>query len=326
MIIKCADNKDSLTKVRQFLFDNKWLSKEIIINDDVYFCLNEEVNLEKLDSNVCSVASRNDAYYFVSRKYQKEDTIINVHDKLIGGNYLTIIGGPCSVESAEQIKQIVSYLKKTKTDFLRAGIFKPRTSPYTFQGLGKDGLTILKEQSDYPIVCELTSIIQVNDYAKDIDIIQIGARNMQNFELLKAVAQTKKPIILKRGFNATIKEWLLAAEYLYLEGNPNIILCERGIRSFETSYRNVTDINAIVYLKKQTHLPIIIDPSHSTGLASMVESVALGCLMAGANGMIVETHYKPSLALSDGNQSLNEKQYCSLVEKAIKLKQFMNNL
>ena len=148
---------------------------------------------------------------------------------------------------------------------------------------------------------------------------------MQNFELLKALAQTKKPIILKRGFNATINEWLLAAEYIFVEGNPNIILCERGIRSFENAYRNVTDINAIAYLKKMTHLPIIIDPSHSTGNASIVEDVALGCIMAGADGLIVETHYNPETALSDGAQSLDKEQYLSLVKKAVKLKEFINN-
>ncbi|MDF9867633.1 3-deoxy-7-phosphoheptulonate synthase [Bacilli bacterium PM5-3] len=331
MIIKINDtiDKQILTDIHEFFIKNSVSYKEVNINNINYLLINSDIthlDLNIINDNNFEIVSKSNSYYFVSRKFQKKTSEIVVNGKIIGNNSLSIIGGPCSVESQEQLNKIVSYLKKSDTDFLRGGIFKPRTSPYSFQGLGEIGLDILnKEKNIYPIVCELTSVEQVNKYAKDIDIIQIGARNMQNFDLLEKVAKTKKPIILKRGFNATIEEWLFAAEYIFLAGNPNIILCERGIRTFEKAYRNVTDLNAIVLLKKLTHLPVFIDPSHSTGNANMVESVALSCIMAGVDGILVETHYDPKKALSDGAQSLNEKQYLSLVEKAKKLKDFINN-
>lgn len=252
-----------------------------------------------------------------SREYQKENTVIDVGGIKIGQDVPTIIAGPCAVESAQQILKIAQYVKEIEPNaLLRGGIFKPRTSPYSFQGLGEEGLTYLlaaKTKYQLPIVCELTSIEQVRKYAKDIDIIQIGSRNMQNYELLKAVGQLDQPIILKRGYQATIDEFLHAAEYILLAGNKKVILCERGIRSFETAYRNVTDINAIAYLKTVSHLPILIDPSHATGQRQLVNDIAAAGIVAGASGILVETHYNPDEAKSDKQQTIDKPTLGKLV-------------
>lgn len=263
-----------------------------------------------------------------SREYQKENTVIEVGGIKIGGDQPTIIAGPCAVESAEQIVKIAQYVKDTdRHALLRGGIFKPRTSPYSFQGLGEEGLAYIleaKKQYQIPIVCELTSVEQVAKYAKDIDIIQIGSRNMQNYELLKAVGRLDKPVLLKRGFQATINEFFHAAEYILLEGNKNVILCERGIRTYEQAYRNVTDINAIAYLKQVSHLPILLDPSHATGQRSLVPDIAYAGIAAGANGVIIETHYDPDHAQSDQAQTIDEATFRKVVHNILMLKQSMN--
>jgi 3-deoxy-7-phosphoheptulonate synthase len=329
MIIQ-IDNSNVACDLKSFFNEQDITYKEVNYDNKTYFYLNNSLKQNTLAfiENVASnIVFNEENYYFVSRAFKPETTKIKVKNKIIGADDLTIIGGPCSVESRQQMSNIVAYLSKSATDFIRGGIFKPRTSPYSFQGLGAEGLEILQQTSlGYPIVCELTSVKQVEEFASKIDIIQVGARNMQNYELLKALALTRKPIILKRGFNARLEEFLAAAEYIFIEGNSQIILCERGIRSFENAYRNVTDINGIALLKKLTHLPIIIDPSHSTCNAAIVSDVALGCIMAGADGLIVETHYDPNIAFSDGAQSLDEEQYLNLVTKAVKLKKFINNL
>lgn len=260
-----------------------------------------------------------------SREYQKENTVIEVGNIKIGGYQPTIIAGPCAVESAEQILKIAQYVKDADNHaLLRGGIFKPRTSPYSFQGLGQDGLDYMleaKKQYKLPIVCELTSVAQVEKYAKDIDIIQIGSRNMQNYELLKAVGRLDQPVLLKRGFQSTINEFLHAAEYILLEGNKKVILCERGIRTYEQAYRNVTDINAIAYLKQVSHLPILLDPSHATGLRSLVPSIAYAGIAAGADGLIVETHYDPDHAQSDQAQTIDEITFRKMIHNISLLKE-----
>ncbi|MEG0284124.1 MAG: 3-deoxy-7-phosphoheptulonate synthase [Erysipelotrichales bacterium] len=275
---------------------------------------------------VIKVARLSVPYKLASREFKEEDTIIKVNNVVFKQDFLPIIAGPCAVESREQILKIAKYIKENNSHILRGGIVKPRTSPYSFQGLEEEALEYMeeaKEKYNLALCCELMSVEQVEKYANHIDIIQIGARNMQNYDLLKAVGQTKKPVLLKRGLSATLEEFLMAAEYILVQGNPNVILCERGIRTFEDAYRNVTDINAIVMLKELTHLPVIADPSHSTGIYWMVEKVALATTIAGADGLIVETHYKPSIALSDGQQSLNPENFKQLCNKINKLKEFI---
>jgi len=252
------------------------------------------------------------------RLYKKEGTVINVHGKKIGGNHLGIIAGPCSVESEAQIIEVAKSVKASGANFLRGGAFKPRTSPYTFQGLALEGLNLLKtakQETGLSIVTELTSTQYLDLFVEEVDVIQIGARNMQNFDLLSAVGKTKTPILLKRGLSATIDEWLMAAEYIMNGGNENVILCERGIRTFERATRYTLDIQAIPVLKKRTHLPIMIDPSHAGGYSYLVEPMAKAALVAGADGMMIEVHNDPQNAWSDGEQSLNPVEFKSLMDK-----------
>lgn len=293
------------------------------LNNNLYlipFDLNPD--LAPIKNNIIKVIESDDGLYFTSRSYQQEDSVVEINDVKIGGSKPILIAGPCSVDSLENLDDIAKTLKTLNTPMLRAGAFKPRTSPYSFQGLQQQGLEylkIVKEKYDLPIVVELTSVEQINEYAQDVDVIQIGSRNMQNFELLKAAGKTQKPVLLKRGFQATIQEFLFSAEYIMSQGNPNVILCERGIRSFEQSYRNVLDINGIIYLRQVTHLPIIIDPSHGTGHDSMVTKATLAGLIAGANGAIVEMHTNKDQALSDKEQTLDANQYQDLVAQVTKL-------
>ena len=247
-----------------------------------------------------------------------EATIVDIEGKKIGGHYLGVIAGPCSVESEEQILNIARSIKAAGANFLRGGAFKPRTSPYSFQGHGLEGLNLLKlakQETGLPIVTELMSTEFLDVFAQDVDMIQIGARNMQNYDLLKAVGTTRTPVLLKRGLSATIDEWLMAAEYIMAGGNENVILCERGIRTFETKTRNTLDLQAIPVLRKLTHLPIVIDPSHAGGYAYMVEPMAKAAVIAGADGVMVEVHNDPENAWSDGEQSLNPNEFQSLMNK-----------
>jgi len=238
-------------------------------------------------------------------------------------NSFLVIAGPCSVESKDQLFTIAENVKDSGASFLRGGAFKPRTSPYSFQGLGEEGYKLLylaKQKYNLPVVSEVMSIKHISKAYDYIDVLQVGARNMYNYELLKELGKQKKPVILKRSFSATIDEWLNAAEYILKEGNKEVILCERGIRTFSKDSRNTLDINAIPIIKKKTHLPIIIDPSHSTGHWWMVESMSLAALAAGADGIMVEVHNDPKNALSDGNQSLKTDKFSSLMSKINKLK------
>ncbi len=253
-----------------------------------------------------------------NRKFHPDNTVIDVNGVEIGGNKLAIIAGPCSVETEEQIVGIAEEVKKMGANFLRGGAFKPRTSPYAFQGLKYEGLELLKEarkKTGLPIVTELMSPYDIEKFVEDVDVIQIGARNMQNFDLLKELGKTKTPILLKRGLSATIEEWLMSAEYIMAGGNENVILCERGIRTYETYTRNTLDLSAIPAVKKLSHLPVIVDPSHATGKYWMVEPLAKAAVAVGADGLIIEVHNDPENALCDGAQSIKPSKFEKLVNE-----------
>ncbi|MCZ7601339.1 MAG: 3-deoxy-7-phosphoheptulonate synthase [Melioribacteraceae bacterium] len=257
-------------------------------------------------------------YKLVSRMMKSEDTIIDFGDKSIGGNKLQIIAGPCSVESRDQIFEIAEILKSMGINFLRAGAYKPRSSPYSFQGLKEEGLKYLEEvkkEFDLKIVTELLNQHTVDAVAEVADIIQLGARNMQNFTLLEEAGKTQKPILLKRGMSATVEDLLLSAEYIISQDNYNIILCERGIRTFETATRNTLDLNAVPVLKKESHLPVFVDPSHGVGIWDKIPPMALASIAAGADGLMIEVHQRPDEALSDGYQSLDPQRFKTLLEK-----------
>ena len=251
-------------------------------------------------------------YKLASKTAHPEPTVINVNGVLIGGDNFTVMAGPCSVESEEQIIGIANDVKASGASILRGGAYKPRTSPYAFQGLALEGLDLLKEAREatgLPIITEIPSIDLIPRFVEEVDIIQVGARNMQNFELLKALGKIDKPILLKRGLCNTISEWLMAAEYILAGGNNKVILCERGIRTYETYTRNTLDLSAVLAVKELSHLPVIVDPSHSTGKWSMVEAMSKAALAAGADGIIVEVHNNPECALCDGAQSLKPKKF-----------------
>src|SRR5512141_606111 len=255
-------------------------------------------------------------FKLVSREFQKEDTVITVNGKTVGGKALALFAGPCSVEGRDMMAQIGERVASAGATFLRGGAFKPRTSPYAFQGLGEEGLKYLKaagEATGMPVVSEIVSPLHVDMMKEYVDIFQIGARNMQNFELLKAVGAANKPVILKRGLAATIEELLMSAEYLLSSGTDDVILCERGIRTFETYTRSTLDLSAIPVVKKLSHLPIVVDPSHGTGIRAKVSPMALAAVAAGADGITVEVHTDPDHALSDGPQSLYPEQFEKLM-------------
>ncbi|MCK5761845.1 MAG: 3-deoxy-7-phosphoheptulonate synthase [Candidatus Izimaplasma sp.] len=268
---------------------------------------------------VDSVIRIQEPFKKVNRKIKSEDTIIDVNGIKIGGKEIIVIAGPCSVESYEQVDIIAKAVKASGAKLLRGGAFKPRTSPYSYQGMGIEGLQILHDigaKYDLPIVSELMDKDHIPDFLKYVDIIQIGARNMQNFALLKELGKIDKPILLKRGFSNTIEEWLMSAEYIMAGGNDKVILCERGIRTFEPYTRNTLDISAVPIIKKVSHLPIIIDPSHAAGKWDLIESLSLASIAAGADGLIIEVHHEPEKAFSDGAQSLKPKTFDDLMINA----------
>ena len=262
-----------------------------------------------------------------SRQAHPENSIFPIDGFTIGGNDIAIIAGPCSVESRSQILETAHAVREAGANALRGGVFKPRTSPYSFQGLGEEGLEYLaeaREQTGMPIVVEIMSQTQLDVMLKYVDVFQVGARNMQNFNLLRALGETRKTILLKRGLSATIEELLMSAEYLLAGGNKQVVLCERGIRTFETATRNTTDINAIPVLKKLTHLPVILDPSHSTGHADYVAAIARAAIAAGADGLIVEVHPEPTKAVSDGKQSLKPEAFAEMVKQIKAIAEIMD--
>lgn len=268
-------------------------------------------------SDIVDYARRvTEQYKAASRTVHPDDTVVDVCGVKIGGGTFTVISGPCSVETREQMTEVALAVKTAGAKLLRGGAFKPRTSPYAFQGLGAEGLELLleaKKASGLPIVTEVMNQTQLPLF-DEVDVIQIGARNMQNFDLLKAVGKLRKPVLLKRGLSSTVEELLMSAEYILSKGNSQVILCERGIRTFETSTRNTLDLASVAVLKQKTHLPVIVDPSHSTGISSLVPVMSRAALTAGADGLIIETHNNPAKALCDGAQSLNPDQFAALMD------------
>ena len=280
-----------------------------------------QVDPKRIEANkhVESVVRVSSPYKKASRMFHPEDTIVEVNGIHIGGKEkIVVIGGPCSVEGKDMICHIAHEVKDAGGVMLRGGAYKPRTSPYAFQGMGTEGILALaqaRKQTGLPVVTELMSADKLDEFVEYVDVIQIGARNMQNFDLLKAVGKTNKPVLLKRGLANTIEEWIMSAEYILSEGNTNVMLCERGIRTFEPYTRNTLDLSVVPIIKKKTHLPIIIDPSHATGDWELVEAASLAAIAAGAYGLIVEVHDHPECAWSDGAQSLKPDNFKELIRK-----------
>ena len=287
--------------------------------------LGAEGNAAKVDKEKISllpgvekVMAVSEPYKMANRKYHPENTLIDVGGVPLGGERIGVIAGPCSVESASQIEAVAAAVKASGACALRGGAYKPRTSPYSFQGLARDGIQLLqhaREMTGMPIVTEIMSTDNIEMFEMCVDVIQVGARNMQNFDLLKQLGKTTKPILLKRGLSSTIEEWLMSAEYIMASGNPNVILCERGIRTFETYTRNTLDLSAVLAVKELSHLPVVVDPSHACGKAWMVERMSMAALAAGADGLIIEVHNDPPHALCDGAQSITPAQFSDLMDK-----------
>lgn len=282
----------------------------------------DEELVESLEM-VESVKRISEPFKSANRKFHPENSIVDISGVKIGGGNFAIIAGPCSVESEEQILEVAQRIKTAGASLLRGGAFKPRTSPYDFQGMKAEGIELLleaKKETGMPIVTEIMNEKHLPLF-ENVDVIQVGARNMQNFELLKALGRTDKPILLKRGLANTLKELLMSAEYIMSEGNENVILCERGIRTFETYTRNTLDLSAVPMLRKLTHLPIVVDPSHATGIAGLVEPMALAATAAGADGLMIEVHNNPAEALCDGAQSLTPEQFADTAQKVMKIRE-----
>ncbi len=284
-----------------------------------------DIDLLKSLEMVDTVKRVSEPFKQANRKFHPMDTIIEVGNARIGGGYFAMIAGPCSVESEAQIVEVAQAVKASGANLLRGGAFKPRTSPYAFQGMGAEGIRLLlkaKEATNLPIVTEIMNISTLDLFA-DVDVIQVGARNMQNFDLLKELGKTKKPILLKRGLANTIQELLMSAEYIMSEGNEKVILCERGIRTFETATRNTLDLSAVAVLHNLTHLPVVVDPSHATGKAELVPPMAMAAAAAGADGIMVEVHNNPAAALCDGAQSLTPAQFDELNRRVQRLREVL---
>ena len=278
------------------------------------------VDMDKISINphVERVMRVQEPYKKANRKFHPEDTVVSVGNAKLGGGNFSVIAGPCSVESEAQICAVAEDVKASGAALLRGGAFKPRTSPYSFQGMGTAGLDLLMEarkQTGLPIVTEIRDPRMAELFEREVDVVQVGARNMQNFELLKEVGKMSKPILLKRGLSNTYEEWIMSAEYIMAAGNDNVILCERGIRTFENYTRNTLDVSAIPAIKQMSHLPVIVDPSHAAGMYWMVEPLALAAIAAGADGLIIEVHNDPPHAKCDGQQSLTPKKFDELMKK-----------
>ncbi len=334
MIIKMKKDatKKQYQKLAEFL-ESKHLEIRDVSSKQVHIfgIIGDTSSFEPVDlyafEGVDEVTRVSTPFKKASRSFKKEDTIIKLkYGVEIGGDQFVMMSGPCSVESEEQLRIIAKTVKQSGARILRGGAYKPRTSPYAFQGLGEEGLKILRRVADEHellVVTEIPSSDLLPLFEEYVDIIQVGARNMQNFELMKALGKSTKPILLKRGLSATIEEWLMSAEYIMSGGNEQIILCERGIRTFEKYTRNTLDISSTLAIKELSHLPIIIDPSHAAGRWSMIEKLCLASLAVGADGLIVEVHHDPEHALSDGAQSLKPKKYLQMVESLKKMSELL---
>ena len=323
VILKQGTSKDEIVKLTKNI-EKRGLNVSTVVGDKLIVLGligdTSKVDSTILEANDCveRVLHVQEPFKRANRMFKPEDTIVDVNGVKIGGGHFGLIAGPCSVESEEQIIEIAKSVKKSGATMLRGGAFKPRTSPYSFQGLKDEGLDLLlkaKKATGLPIVTEIMSTDYLDRFANDVDVIQVGARNMQNFELLKELGKIRKPILLKRGLSATYEELLMSAEYIMAGGNDNVILCERGIRTFETYTRNTLDVAAIPVIKRLSHLPIIIDPSHSAGKWWLVEPLAKAAVAAGADGLIIEVHNDPANALCDGQQSIKPDKFDSLVQE-----------
>ena len=305
--------------------EDKGLTTHIVVGTETTICgvIGDVTKVDPKQLEVSPVVDHvmrvSEPYKLANRAFHPEDSIIDVAGVKVGGDHLALIAGPCSVESKEQVIMIAKAAKAAGANMLRGGAFKPRTSPYAFQGMGTAGLDILlaaKEETGLPIVSELMSAEYIEEFNEKVDLVQIGARNMQNFDLLKEVGKRcTKPILLKRGLSATYEEWIMSAEYIMASGNPNVILCERGVRTYETYTRNTLDLQAIPVIKRLTHLPIIIDPSHAGGKWWLVEPMAKAAVAAGCDGLMIEVHNDPEHALCDGPQSLKPEKYKELLKQ-----------
>ena len=326
MIITLKKNapEEEVKKIREH-FESMNLRVNMIKGDEynVFGLVGDTARLDerKIMANqwVENVQRVSAPYKLANRMFHPEDSVVDVAGIPVGGKSpVVVIGGPCSVEGEDQAVRIAKEVKEAGGCMLRGGAYKPRTSPYSFQGLGYEGIVDLvraREKTGLPIVSELMSVDKIDEFEENVDLVQIGARNMQNFDLLKAVGHMHKPILLKRGMSAAIEDWIMSAEYIMANGNPNVILCERGIRTFEKYTRNTMDLAVIPIIKEKTHLPIIIDPSHSTGNWKYVEAVSLAAVAAGADGLIIEVHDHPECAWSDGAQSLKPEKFAHLVKR-----------
>lgn len=323
VILKQGTSKDEIVKITKNI-EKRGVKVSTVVGEELIVLGligdTSKIDSTSLEANDCveRVLHVQEPFKRANRMFKPEDTIVDVNGVKIGGGHFGIIAGPCSVESEEQIIEIAKSVKKSGATMLRGGAFKPRTSPYSFQGLKDEGLDLLlkaKKATGLPIVTEIMSTDYLDRFANDVDVIQVGARNMQNFELLKELGKIRKPILLKRGLSATYEELLMSAEYIMAGGNDNVILCERGIRTFETYTRNTLDVAAIPVIKRLSHLPIIIDPSHSAGKWWLVEPLAKAAVAAGADGLIIEVHNDPANALCDGQQSIKPDKFDSLVQE-----------
>jgi 3-deoxy-7-phosphoheptulonate synthase len=334
IIMRSNAPKDEIIKLKERIeYENCSVS---VVQGENYCILGiigdtTRIDQSKIEANeyVDRIMKVQQPYKLANRMFHPEDTVVKVGEKTIGGSKLAIIAGPCSVESEEQIITIAKQVKESGAGFLRGGAFKPRTSPYSFQGLKLEGLKLLKkakEVTGLPVVSEIMSADMIDEFVEDVDIIQVGARNMQNFELLKELGKTRKPILLKRGLSATIEELLMSAEYIMSGGNENVILCERGIRTFETYTRNTLDLSAIPAIKRLSHLPVIVDPSHASGLSWMVEPLAKAAVAVGADGLIIEVHNDPANAKCDGQQSIKPEKFRMLMSDLTKIAEIQKRL
>ena len=324
IVFKPKTSEEAVKKI-QAKVEEKGLETHLVVGHDVTICgvIGDTTKVDPRDIEVSPSVEKvmrvEQPYKLANRAFHPEDTIVDVDGVKVGGGHMALIAGPCSVESEEQVIAIAKEVKAAGANMLRGGAFKPRTSPYAFQGLGSTGLDYLvaaKKETGLPIVSELMSADDIDEFNEKVDLVQIGARNMQNFTLLKEVgARVKKPILLKRGLSATYQEWIMSAEYIMASGNENVILCERGVRTFETYTRNTLDLQAIPVLRKMTHLPVIIDPSHAGGKCWLVEPMAKASVAAGCDGLLIEVHNDPEHALCDGAQSLKPKKYTKLIEE-----------
>ena len=323
IVLKPRTTEENLNRVIKMV-ETKGLEAHVVRGEEMTIigCIGDTVRIDprlfEVDQSVDKVMHVQEPYKLANRAFHPEDTIIDVSGIPVGGGHMAMIAGPCSVESEEQVIDVAKAVKEAGANMLRGGAFKPRTSPYSFQGLGLEGLEMLcraKEETGLPSVTELMSGEYLDIFDEKVDLIQIGARNMQNFDLLKQLGRTKRPILLKRGLNATYEEWIMSAEYIMASGNENVILCERGVRTFETYTRNTLDLQAIPVLKKMTHLPVVVDPSHAGGKWWLVDTMAKAALAAGTDGLMIEVHNNPDCALCDGGQSLKPEKYAVLLEQ-----------